>query len=189
MARELAGYGLSVMSAWVSTGVIASKCWEKGRPVDLPHDWTTEDREDLVVEVIAHGVETFRQALLADRWKPEKGASLRTYYLGGCVLAFPNVLRQWRNDRRRYYQAATAWARESPTHQQVVEPTDLVDAVDALESLTRDKSERERAIRCLVFDGYTPAEIAEILAMTPGAVNTALYRMRRHGPGSAGRLR
>ena len=102
VARELAGYGLSVMSAWVSTGVIASKCWEKG-------------------------------------------ASLRTYFLGGCVLAFPNVLRQWRNDRRRYQQAATA------------------------------------------FDGYALAEIAEILAMTPGAVNTALYRMRRHGPGSKGR--
>jgi DNA-directed RNA polymerase specialized sigma24 family protein len=53
--------------------------------------------------------------------------------------------------------------------------------VDALRSLIRDESQRSQAIRSLCFDGYTPAEIAEVVGMTPGAVNAALSRMRRRG--------
>jgi DNA-directed RNA polymerase specialized sigma24 family protein len=179
VATEFARYGWSVMTAWLATRLIAGKCLEKGRPVDLPDDWSVDDQQDLVATAVAHGLDSLRKALLADRWKPEKGASLRTYFLGGCVLAFPNALRQWENDRRRYRDAATALAREPAARVLVAEPADTVDALNALASLTRDESDRDQAIRRLCFDEYTPAEIAEILGMTPGAVNTALYRMRR----------
>jgi DNA-directed RNA polymerase specialized sigma24 family protein len=183
VAAQFARYGWSVMTAWLATRVIAGKCQEKGRPVELPDDWTLDDQQDLVATAVAHGLDSFRQALLADRWKPEKGASLRTYFLGGCVLAFPNALRQWENDRRRYRDAAGAWAREPAACVPAAEPAGMVDALNALASLISDESERDQAIRRLCFDGYTPAEIAEILGMTPGAVNTALYRMRRRPPG------
>jgi DNA-directed RNA polymerase specialized sigma24 family protein len=179
VAAEFARYGWSVMSAWLSSRLIAGKCREKGRPVDLPDNWSAADREDLVATAVAHGLETFRKALVADRWKPEKGASLRTYFLGGCVLAFPNALRQWAKDRRRYHEGTTAWAREQATRSSVVEPVDMVDALDALKSLIRDESDRDQAILFLCFHNYLPKEIAEILGMSHGAVNTALYRMRR----------
>jgi DNA-directed RNA polymerase specialized sigma24 family protein len=181
VAVELVRYGWSVMSAWLNTGIIANKCWEKGRPVELPHDWTIQDREDLVSDAVAEGLEMFRQAVLTDRWKPEKGASLRTYFLGSCVLAFPNVLRRWNSDRRRYSRAGVRWAREPTEHGFGVEPVELLVAVHALKSLIGDENQRDQAIRFLCFHGYTPMEIAEILGMKPGAVNTALYRMRRRG--------
>lgn len=139
VAFELARYGWSVMSAWLKSRVIAGKCREKGRPVELPDDWGAEDREDLVATAVAHGLETFRQSMLADQWKPQKGASLRTYFLGGCVLAFPNALRRWRNERRRYHRAAAAWAQETAVRRPVIEPADMVDALEALESLTSEQ--------------------------------------------------
>jgi DNA-directed RNA polymerase specialized sigma24 family protein len=179
VASELAHYGWSVMSAWLRTGMIAQKCLQKGRRVELPADWTVDDREDLVATAVANGMEIFRQALIDDRWKPERGASLKTYFLGGCILAFPNALRQWRNDRQRYNRAAVTYAlHEVTVSRSMVEPFDVVDAIDALRALTRDENERTQAIRRLRFDNYTPAEIAEILGMTTGAVKAALIRMR-----------
>lgn len=179
VAAELWRYGWSVMSAWLSTGLIAQKCWEKGRTVKLPDDWTVEDREDLVAVAVASGLEVFRQALVDDRWKPERGASLRTYFLGGCVLAFPNALRRWQHDRERYRKAAVASAWEAAGWRGNIEPVDVIDAIEALRSLIRDETQRSQAIHELCFDNYTPADIADILGMTPGAVNAALSRMRR----------
>jgi DNA-directed RNA polymerase specialized sigma24 family protein len=179
VATELWWYGWSVMSAWLSTGLITKKCWEKGRTVALPSDWTVEDREDLIAVAVADGLELFRQALVSDRWKPEQGASLRTYFLGGCVLAFPNALRRWRNDRDRYRMAAVTSVLQAEAWRGTIEPVDVVDAIDALRSLIRGESQRDQAIRQLCFDNYTPAEIADVLGMTPGAVNAALFRMRR----------
>lgn len=182
IATELGRYGWSVMSAWLRTGTITPKCQTMGRPIRLPDNWTVEDREDLVAVAVASGLEIFRQALLDDRWKPERGASLRTYFLGGCILSFPNALRRWRNDRERYHRATVTSAREALARRENVEPVEVIDAIDALRSLTRDEAKRSQAIRQLCFDNYTPAEIAEVLGMTPGAVNAALFRLRRRDP-------
>ncbi|MFK0244640.1 hypothetical protein ACIQUM_08075 [Amycolatopsis azurea] len=104
------------------------------------------------------------QALVADRWKPEKGASPRTYFLGGCVLAFPNVLRHWENDRRRYQVATAAWAPEQATRESAVEPVDMVYALDALESLTRDESDRANG-------AYYSTEFQQFLLPCEAAAN------------------
>lgn len=190
VATELWPYGWSVMSAWLSTGLIAQKCREKGRPIALPNDWTVEDREDLVTVAVAEGLALFRQALVDDRWKPERGASLRTYFLGGCILVFPNALRRWLADRERYRKAAVTVARETAAWRGTIETVDVIDAIDALRSLVEDESQRDQAIRRLCFDNYTTAEIANVLGMTPGAVQSALHRMRRRKPhGGEGRRR
>ena len=180
-ATELFRYGWTVMSAWLKNRVIATKCHEKGRGVELPYDWTVEDREDLVQTAVDRGLEVFRRALMNERWTPQRGASLKTYFLGGCILAFPNALREWSNQRRRYHNAVAASAREPMHWPPDADPYDVIDAVDALRSLTRDEKERARAIRSLLFNGYTPTDIAAMLGMTPGAVNAALFRIRQRG--------
>lgn len=178
VATEVARYGWSVMSAWLNTGVIVQKCRDKGRRIELPNAWTVDDREDLVATAVSDGIAMFRQALIDDLWKPERGASLKTYFLGGCILAFPNALRKWQRDHRRYREAIVAIAQEESARRPGIESVDIVDAVAALRWLTRNETHRSQAIRMLRFDNYTPAEIAEILGMTPGAVNAALSRMR-----------
>jgi DNA-directed RNA polymerase specialized sigma24 family protein len=179
LAVDLAEFGFSMVSTWLSTRIISQKCKEKGRGVTLPHDWTAEDREDLVTMTVSDGMEMLRQALLAGKWNPEKRASLRTYFLGSCLLAFPNVLRQWRNDRERYRRAATAYGLDMAARPQAVNPVDVVDALDALRSLTRNESKRDQAMRYLRFLDFTPTEIAYILGLTPTAVTTQLSRLNR----------
>ncbi|MDA3624142.1 hypothetical protein OU415_01770 [Saccharopolyspora sp. WRP15-2] len=184
-AVTFAKLGWSVMEAWLVTGVIAGKCREKGRPVELPRDWTPEDREELVAAAVATGLETFRQALESGRWKPDQGASLRTYFVGSCVLAFPNVLRRWQSERTRYRKAKDFLKQEVAAREDYIKPVDVVDAVDALKRLSSGENERNRAIWGLYhLYEHTPAEIAHVMGMSPGAVSAVLRRMaqrRRSG--------
>ncbi len=177
VATELARYGWSVLSAWLRTGDIAVKCGRQGRAVVLPDRWTEEDRQDLVAATVYRGLLLFRAGILADRWQPEAGASLRTYFVGACVLAFPTELRGWRSGERRYRAAVTAVAAADGS--MLADAVALVEARDALRVAIRDDPPRLRAIRQMSFDGHTPAEIAECLGITRGAVNTALHRLRR----------
>lgn len=182
-AIEFARYGWAVISAWLRSGAIAQKCWEKGRRIRLPDKWTIEDQEDLAERAVAEGLEMFRRALLTGRWKPDMGASLRTYFIGGCVLVFPNILRHWITEQQRRIRAEIAVAREAAVRQHCVEPVDVGAAVAALKSLVSAENEPYQKIFVLYNLDYTPGEIAEILGMTPGAVSAAVRRIRgRLGP-------
>lgn len=179
LAGDLYGYGWVVMSAWLSSGLIAHKCAEKGRPVALPSDITPEDREDLVASALPQGVDLFRRSIRADLWKPELGASLRTYFLGSCLLVFSGIVRRWVRDRERYRNASSTWALESLVNRQPFDPFDLVDVVEALADLVRDESVRNQSVAKLLFLDFSPAEIANVLGISPGAVHSAIHRMRK----------
>ncbi|MBM7774040.1 DNA-directed RNA polymerase specialized sigma24 family protein [Actinokineospora baliensis] len=175
-AEELARYGCAVLSAWLRTGLIAAACRRHGRPVALPTDWTADDQWEIVLEAVANGLATFRLSLLDGRWSATAGASLRTYFAGSCVRAFPNVLRAWTRERQRWIQAERVWAwadRDVP-----VEAFAETDAVHELEAMLADSPERTKAVMRLSFEGYAVAEIAETLAMTPAAVSAVLHRSR-----------
>ncbi len=47
-------------------------------------------------EVVTVALAPFRdEVLLPGLWDPAKGASLTTYFVGQCILRFPNVYRSW----------------------------------------------------------------------------------------------
>jgi hypothetical protein len=39
--------------------------------------------------------------LLANRWDPKKGASIKTFFIGQCLIRFVNVYNRWRDNDRR----------------------------------------------------------------------------------------
>lgn len=96
-AYALAQYGHAVVKAWLVTGEMFVRCKRKGcYPGPAPGWWSEEDRDALANETVATALVSFRNdALIGGRWSPEGGASLKTYFIGSCVLAFPNVFRTW----------------------------------------------------------------------------------------------
>ena len=109
MGNELAGYGWAVMDAWIRTGYIFTKINEIGRPMEpsaveltaLARDAHT--RTELCLETAARALKKFRaQARAGAGWHPDGGANLTTYLVGGCVLAFNNEFRRWRNHERSW---------------------------------------------------------------------------------------
>lgn len=92
--RALAEYGYQVVLAWCLSGKIFVECARKGfgairrppRPID--HDDATE----LACETVAASLVYFRDRVLVPRsWDPARGASLKTFFVGACVLVFANV--------------------------------------------------------------------------------------------------
>lgn len=176
---EFFHYGWSVLLAWLTSGLIAQRCTEKGRPIQLPAYWSREDREDVTSLAVGDGLAMFRRAVTEDLWHPSLGASLKNYFLGGCVLAFPNALRWWERQRRHHHDAVTALAKLAEERRQEISPVTVVDSTAAVDSLVRDENARNQTLMRLVADGYEPAEIAEILQLTPGAVHARMTRLRR----------
>jgi hypothetical protein len=175
---EFFDYGWSVLLAWLNSGLIARKCQEKGRPVRLPEYWSAEDREDVAAVAVGDGLAMFRQAVEADVWHPSLGASLKTYFLGGCVLAFPNALRLWRRYGERHRRATAELARQADLRRQQISAVSVVESVEAVEMLVRDENARNQAIMTLVAFDHTPAEIAEVLRMKPATVHARMSRLR-----------
>ena len=105
-AGSLAAYGLAVLMAWMSNGEIVARCKAAGRPLPgdaVPAAWSRDDRLELATETVARALDFFfRQVLQAGRWDDCRGASLKTFLVGACVLEFPNVFRLWIGEQQRW---------------------------------------------------------------------------------------
>lgn len=93
--KALTEYALPIMIAWSRSGEIFKRCADKRRRVGgcaIP--W--EAAPDLAADTIVVALRRFKEdVLIPHRWDPGQGASLRTYFIGACILAFPNVYRKW----------------------------------------------------------------------------------------------
>jgi DNA-directed RNA polymerase specialized sigma24 family protein len=179
--EELAAYGIAVCEAWLVMGLMFQRCARQGRPIgDPPTDWSADDRRELVLETVTVALRDFREyALVKGEWKPDAGSSLKTYFIGGCVFAFPNVYRSWKRERDHW-----AWTvlDEGMLHSVPVRgpgPEDRVLEWANLRALLASLDQRTAAVVMLGAEGYSQEEIAEILDVTKRAVEGLLYRHRK----------
>ncbi|MFC0439648.1 sigma-70 family RNA polymerase sigma factor [Kutzneria buriramensis] len=99
---ELAAYGIGVINSWLYKRVIFQYCANRGRPLpgaarhkDLASA-DADERDELAIEAVAEGLQFFRaHTLLQGRWDPDGRASLKTFFIGACMLRFPTVWRRW----------------------------------------------------------------------------------------------
>jgi hypothetical protein len=94
--EDLVRYGRSVLMAELASGLIFTKCAQKG--VRLPR-WrlSSQDSEELVYDTLARALPIFRRkALVEGRWQPEGGATLKTFFVNFLPYQFANAYREWR---------------------------------------------------------------------------------------------
>lgn len=195
--HHLAAYGYPVVRSWLRRGVIYQFCTQQGRPArvtaaDRLHlsDTTGEandDRAQLPIETNARALRFFEEHALRGRgWSYEGGASLRTYYVGACLFAFPNVLQRWSGERRRsiaphqdlelpvapqQWSAVSAGIDLDPALA-VTSAMTVHDALAAMPASTREVAEQ------VVLGGASFAEVAATLGVTERAVEGGLYQYR-----------
>ncbi|MGH3975169.1 MAG: hypothetical protein ACRDS9_17845, partial [Pseudonocardiaceae bacterium] len=169
-AWELACYGYAVMMAWLETGEMFGQCAAKGCNLGPPSlEWTIDDRAGLANETVALAVHNFRrQALIEGKWTPHGGASLKTYFIGACIFAFPNVYRKWLNDRVALPRLASSEDdvidRSSPPQ----DPGEMaVTRLHIQEAFNNIPDHRTKCAVLLQEMGYTYTEIGEILQISP----------------------
>ena len=185
-AWELARYGYAVMMAWLQSGEIFSQCKVKGCSLGPPPlEWTVDDRAGLASETVALAVNSFKQqALIEGRWTPDGGATLKTYFIGGCVFAFPNLYRKWLTDRAALQQLISIERDIEDRSDLPRDPSEMaVTRLHIQEGFNSIPDDRTKSAVLLQGMGYTYVEIGEILQITSRAVDGLIRRQHERGAG------
>jgi hypothetical protein len=187
---ELAAYGIAALMAWMRTGQIARQCSTQGRPLadSLPERWSRDDRLEIAVETTARALKHFiGEMLIPQRWDPSRGASLKTFFVGSCVLQFPNVYDVWRTEQRAWCTVEVIEPGTEDTAAPVShgrcwsDPTaeDVIRRLLTKETLGAIKDSRTRTAAEMVMHGHRFAEAGEAVGLSAAAVEGRLYRLRR----------
>jgi hypothetical protein len=188
---ELAAYGFPVMVAWIRRGTIWALCASRGHkvtPTDAEREILDRDsdvRLQLASDTVAEAIVFFRKRVLREeRWSLDGGATLATYFIGACLLKFPNVFRRWQAAERQRRKELAAWMLTSPEGRTLADlpgsdPADVAAERSALISELQSMPPATRDAAALVLDGNSFAEAADRLRTTPRAIEGRLHRYRQ----------
>jgi len=190
--NELAAYAIATLMAWMRTGEIIRQCMARGRPLSgsslAVGQWSRDDRLEIAIETTARALKFFiNEALKAGKWNHHRGTTLKTYFVGSCLLQFPNVFDIWAREQKRWglvevaepgtEQAAEATQRDACWSDPTVETVLRRQAVHAVLANIEDPQTR-KAIE-LVMLGYSYADAGAAVGLSAFAVEGRLYRLRR----------
>jgi len=183
-STELARYGIAVIGGWMARKMIFEKCRSRGHGglPELERQFTTDEIAELTGETVAVALVHFRNDVLMTRkWDYRKGATLRTYFIGQCIIRFANIYRRWWSNESR--------SRRTSVHDDLSlleyfgPQADGVDrrAIDRAiiaETFAVIKNPRVRAAMIMTAEGRTQAEIAGELGVTEKTVERMLANQR-----------
>ncbi|WP_157762245.1 hypothetical protein [Nocardia yamanashiensis] len=173
-ACELARYALGVLTAWMSTGHIFAVVRSKRIPCtpgvgELERFISDTDFRDEVADAaVSEALRSFRAKCLAgDGWSREGGASVASFFIGGCVIAFVNELNRHRRAQNREAKAVAAVMRHEaglPTEDRWAphDPSRQVIDLDVLREYMYRLSPRDRNIVWGKASGLTSKQIAQV---------------------------
>lgn len=194
-AIQLARYGIPVLMSWTRTGKIAKLCADRGRPIrPLPGDWTAEDRVGLTHLTIGKAINVFRDRVLRPAvWEPNRGATVKSFFMGSVIQQFPNHYNSWYDEGLRDLARPGWWALEDnpalatlKADQPWCDPARTVEARVYLTEVLEDMPEDLRVACLLLYRGYSVKEAAAAIGKTGDALSE---QMRRYRQGRGRRMR
>lgn len=190
VATELIKYGRRILIGWMCTGKIWTEL-RRQRQVggfDSPPswEWIYETWQTLADDTLVVAVPKFRDTVLRPgRWDPKRRASLTTFFIGQCLIRFPNVYRSWcaeararqperpsSNDDDWHYTVAGAG--QPGFEHEVVVADELARELPELDGRTH------RALALLAV-GFDQSEVAEHLGVTRKTVEMIVRRQAQRG--------
>ncbi|SHN32343.1 RNA polymerase sigma factor [Streptomyces yunnanensis] len=184
----LARYGCAVLRSWITHGTVFARVRALtgiGLPVlpGLLDD--PDDAGELAALTVATALDSFHRTLHRRGWDPQRGAGIRTFFIGQCLLTFPTEYRRWLRERCTAEVPADldetdTRAGHPPLHE---DPADIATRnLEALAVLSNLDTRTRTALWALAL-GYSHHEIADLLGTTPKGIEMLLYRCRRrHRP-------
>jgi DNA-directed RNA polymerase specialized sigma24 family protein len=147
---------------------------------DLLHG-SAEVRDGLVIEAIASAVQPYMTRLRNEGWNPEKGASLRTHFIGFACRHFWHAFTRWAKKRRRDLAMLTDLQKLYRPSDSAEDPALRISQRAALRRILRSASTEQKAMAALLLRGMTHVEVAEALNMTTRQVEARMRALRAVG--------
>lgn len=183
---ELMGYGFACIKKWILTKELLAKCREKLDFVPNNEDvrldlLTPDEAEEIARDIVVQSVLEFREdALVGGKWSPTGGASLKTFFVGRCLMEACKVLKQRARELKRaarYIQEVEEDALlEVPSRDMPLETQFELD--EELRRVAGVLSNKELEVAHLRAEGFSAKEIADRLGTLPRSVYKALERVR-----------
>lgn len=189
---ELARYGIAVLSSWMRRRLIFQRVRERGYGgLPDPPEGTLDDPDtvaELAQETVAKALRHFHDdVLVPGKWDSRRGATLRTYFIGQCLIRFANVYRRWWAEETRYGRVMSAEAHPRWLTDALVESPEarLARQDEVARALSRVRNPKVQRALVLHSAGMTYTEIAADLHVTPKTVERMIAnerdRMRKRG--------
>jgi hypothetical protein len=176
-------YAGPVLQYLLANGRLVSKATRLGAPpapADAWLDFTEDDRQEFAQEMIATALPRFTRAVFEQRrWTPDRGASLKTYFVNACILQFARLQGQWLAHRKAIRPAGLeidpdAFAPTPDPAATVV----LQDEVHRVLSQVADDQLREVIV--LRGAGWSAEDAAREAGLTTKAAEGRLARVRKN---------
>jgi DNA-directed RNA polymerase specialized sigma24 family protein len=191
VADRLIEYGWRTVRPWIGSGEMFQRVREADRPIPqqlVAYDLTPDDRDQLATDAVIAGWRLFREhGLLRGRWRPEGGAGLNTYFVNAVIREYPAVYGRWFQVR----EASRALLLPEPAPDADADPiaaipdqraTDPAAAAIARAELSRvwDVLSDPLVRHALLMrsEGYSQAEAAAVLGLSPKALERRVSRAR-----------
>lgn len=178
LADALMAYGYSVLSIWGASGMLACHAAEhggvSGRRVPPGLRLDADQAHALAAEVVITAVDRFRTHSLP-HWTLEGGATLRSWFIGRCLMELADVHARW---RAREVRPLPVEAITVDDGRHGPRPDEQAEARVLLDQLLRVDPDLCRAVR-MQEAGYDLTTIARVLGTTPAGARSRMYRSRR----------
>lgn len=187
LARRLVARALPDLEQSIRTGAIYQRC--RRARVAIPHRRELQRRPlayDIAMEAVEDCLERFRvQVLPGGEWDPDRGTALEDFFAACCV---PHLANQWRWHLRQLSPCAIELDALDESGQAGVlalvvdSPPDPVEVVELRDLLTRvlaPANPDDRMSFVLREQGWSPAEIAQVLGIERNTLDARMSRARK----------
>jgi DNA-directed RNA polymerase specialized sigma24 family protein len=187
LGRRLVARALPDLEQSIRTGTIYQRCRRAG--LGIPQRPELQRRplaQDIAAEAVADCLERFRaQVLPGGEWDPDRGTALEDFFAACCV---PHVANRWRWHLRQLPPYAIELDALDEAGQAGVlalvidSPPDPVAVVELRDLLTRalaPANPDDRMSFVLREQGWSPAEIAQVLGIERNTLDARMSRVRK----------
>lgn len=187
LVKALVEYGYQVIGSWIRTGAVYRKLAEKGKahylarfPRRVP---PRNDADEITNDVVADAIVAYvRDVLMPGRWDFRGGASLATFFIGQCLLRYPRVYIEWLKATKHNDQCVVTdeipldLSRRPRLYD---DPAQVAFVRSELREAGYLAPKKTLEIVLLIEEGYSHLEIAHMLDISVGAIESRLYRHQK----------
>lgn len=187
LTRRLAARALPDLERSIRTGTIFARCQHAGVGICRRSELQRPPlSEDIAAEAVEQCLERFKGRVLpAGEWDPAQGTDLEDFFTLCCL---PDLANRWRWHLRQFPPSpveldALTEAERSGVLAQALDPppdpADVVELRDQVAGLTAAMGPEDQTAFTLAHEGWTPLEIAQVLGVSRGTLDTRMSRARK----------